>query len=97
MIGPVVGAVLGAVFGGAVFAGSAAGAGVAAGLSAGICSTLQAAEEEELHTAADVDQVLDRTAADTAALVGSEPLESSVGSADDCAVVMDRLHATSER
>ena len=96
LIGLVVGAVLGAMFGGALIGGSAAGLGVATGLSAGICSTVQAAQEEGLLTAEEVDQVLNRAAADSAAMVGSETPETIVGSAADCAGVMQRLRAANQ-
>lgn len=96
LIGLVVGLVVGAMFGGAVIGGSAAGVGVATGLSAGICSTIQAAQEEGLLTAEQVDQVLNRAAADSAAMAGSETPGAIVGSAAECDGVMDRLRAASE-
>jgi len=82
--GLVVGAVAGALFGGAVIGGTAAGVGIATGLSAGICSTV---------TAEQVDQVLNRAAADVAAAAGTVNPEAMVGSADECVTVMDSLAA----
>ncbi len=95
LIGLVIGAVGGTVFGGALIGGSAAGVGVATGLSAGICSTLTAAQKEGLLSAEQVDQVLNRAAADVAAAAGAAAPESVVGSADECAAVMDKLKAAS--
>ena len=89
----VVGAVAGALFGGAVIGGTAAGVGIATGLSAGICSTVTAAQEEGLLTAEQVDQVLNRAAADVAAAAGTVNPEAMVGSADECVTVMDSLAA----
>lgn len=89
--GLVVGAIVGALFGGAVIGGTAAGVGIATGLSAGICSTVTAAQEEGLLTAEQVDQVLNRVAADVAAAEGSVNPEAMVGSADECVAVMESL------
>ena len=89
----VIGLVLGTLFGGALIGGSAAGGGIATGLSAGICGTIEAAQEEGLLTAAEVDQVLTRAAADAAELAGTEAPGAIVGSADDCAGVMNSLRA----
>lgn len=72
IIGLIVGAVLGTVFGGAVMTGTAAGFGVASGLNAGICATVQAAENEGLLSAEQVDQVLTRAASDMATVQGLE-------------------------
>lgn len=96
LIGLVVGVVLGTMFGGALIGGSAAGIGVATGLSAGICSTVQAAQEEGLLTAEEVDQVLNRAATDSAAMAGGETPATIIGSAEECEGVMDRLRAASE-
>ena len=93
LVGLVVGAIGGALFGGALIGGSAAGVGIATGLSAGICSTVTAAQEEGLLTAEQVDQVLNRAAADAAAAAGTTAPEGIVGNADDCASVMENLRA----
>jgi hypothetical protein len=91
--GLIVGAIGGALFGGALIDGSAAGVGIATGLSAGICSTVTAAQEEGLLTAVQVEQVLNRAAADVAAAAGTASSESMVGSAEECATVMSNLKA----
>lgn len=90
VLGLVVGLVLGAVLGGSMIGGTAAGFGVATGLSAGICSTVQAAQEEGLLTAEQVDTVLTRAAADLGA---TEVVQDGglVGSAAQCDQVMQRL------
>jgi hypothetical protein len=93
LVGLIVGAVLGAFIAAPVMSGAAAGVGVATGLSAGICSTVQAAQEEGLLTAEQVDQVLTRAAADMSALAGETAPEDVVGGLDDCAAVMERLRA----
>lgn len=76
-----------------IMSGVAAGAGVATGLSAGICSTVQAAQEEGLLDAAQIDQVLNRAAADMSELSGTSAPDGLVGGLDECAAVMDRLRA----
>lgn len=60
-----------------------------AGLGAGICSTVQAAREEGLLTAEQVDQVLTRAAQDMAGEQGIE--DRIVGSAAQCDTVMAEL------
>lgn len=87
IIGLLVGAIGGALLGG----GAAAGAGAASGLSTGICSTVQAAQELELLTAGQVDQVLNKAAQD---MSGKEVLadgQKVVGSAEACAKVMEKF------
>ena len=72
--------------------GAAAGVGIATGASAGICMTVQAAEKEGLLTPDEIDQVLTRAAADAAALSGAEAPAEVVGSAEDCAAVLQRIN-----
>ena len=76
-----------------VMTGAAAGVGIATGLSAGICATMQAAQEEQLLTSDQIDQVLNRAAADMAALSGKVAPEEMVGGIDGCAEVMERLRS----
>ena len=87
----VIGGIGGAVFGGALLGGAAAGMGVATGLSAGICSTVQAAQEEGLLTAEQVDQVLARAASDMGAATEGVDASQMVGAAEECDDVMERL------
>lgn len=89
----VVGAALGVFLVAPVMTGAAAGAGVATGLSAGICATVQAVQEEDLLTPEQIDQVLNRAAADMAELAGEEAPEEMVGGVGDCDAVMDRLRS----
>ena len=91
--GLVLGVALGA-FGGVNLGGGAMmGAGVATGLSAGICSTVQAAQEEGIMTAEQVDLVLARAASDMAAAASLPAGTEMVGGAADCASFLDRLKA----
>ena len=89
--GLIIGLVVGGVFGGAIMGGTAAGIGIATGASAGICMTVQAAEEEGLLTAEEIDQVLARAAADAAALSGADAPGEIVGSSEDCTEVLQRI------
>ena len=91
--GLIIGAVIGAFLVAPVLTGTAAGIGVAQGLSAGICSTVQAAQEEGLLDADQIDQVLNRAAADMADLAGERAPDGLVGGLDECSAVMDRLRA----
>lgn len=93
VIGLIVGAGLGVFVVAPIMSGAAAGVGVATGLSAGICSTVQAAEEEGLLDAAQIDQVLNRAAADMSDLAGTSTPDGLVGGLDECVAVMDRLRA----
>ena len=95
VIALVVGIVLGTLFGGALIGGSAAGVGLATGLSAGICSTVRATQEDGLLTAEEVDQALNRAAADLAEMVDAETPAVIVGSSRECAAIMDQLRAAS--
>jgi hypothetical protein len=94
LIALVVGLGVGTIFGGALLGGTAAGVGIATGLSAGICSTVTAAQEEGLLTAEQIDQVLSRATADAAAAAGEDAPGALVGSADECAAVMERLRSS---
>jgi hypothetical protein len=88
------GLVIGTFFGGALIGGGAVGIGVATGLGAGICSTVQAAQNEGIMTAEQVDQVLNRAAADLAAMSGDETHdtpEEIVGSAAECEAILTKL------
>lgn len=96
LIGLVVGAVGGAIVGGSLIGGTAAGIGIGTGLSAGICSTVQAAQEEGLLTAEQVDQVLVRAAADMAGAEGLPEGTSIVGGAAECAEVMETLKSAAQ-
>ena len=91
IIGLVIGAVLGIVFGAPLMMGTAAGLGVASGLNAGICATVQAAQDEGLLSAEQVDQVLTRAASDLAAVQGLELEEDILGSSAHCEKVMADL------
>jgi hypothetical protein len=86
-----VGAVAGAVLGTALLGGAMTGAGVAVGLSAGICSTVKAAQEEGLMTPEQVDQVMNRAAADVAAASGKDAPAEIAGSAAACETALARL------
>ena len=68
-----------------------AGAGAAAGLSVGICSTVQAAQEEGLMTAEQVDRVLSRAAQDLSGAGEVPPGHEVVGSAAACEKVLARV------
>ena len=81
------------IFGGGLLIGASTGVGIATGVSAGICSTVQAAEQEGLLTPDQVDQVLNRAAANVAELAGSEAPAEMVGSAAECDAVLERLRS----
>ncbi len=89
----VIGAALGVFLIAPVMTGTAAGIGIATGLSAGICATMQAAQKEELLTPEQIDQVLNRAAADMAELSGEDAPEEMVGGVDDRDAVMERLRS----
>lgn len=94
--GLVIGLIGGAILGGSLIGGTAAGIGIATGASAGICMTVKAAEEEGLLTPEEIDQVLTRAAADAAAMASKEAPDEIVGSAGDCAEVLQRLSERAE-
>ncbi|MEV8467273.1 hypothetical protein AB0T83_10825 [Fluviibacterium sp. DFM31] len=85
----VVGLLIGAFVGAPMMIGTAAGVGIATGLSAGICTTVQAAQDEGLLSAEQVDQVLTRAARN----IGSDnSVEGEiVGSAAQCEEVLAKL------
>ena len=97
IIGLVVGAVLGIVFGAPLMMGTAAGLGVATGLNAGICATVQAAQDEGLLSAEQVDQVLTRAASNIADIQGVELEKESLGSSANCEKVMADLAAAARK
>jgi len=86
----IIGAVIG-FLGSGLVGGAAMGIGVATGASAGICMTVEAAEEEGFLTPEEIDQVLNRAAADMSEIAGSDAPGELVGARDDCAAVMERL------
>lgn len=93
ILGLVAGLVIGA-FGGLNLGGGAMmGAGVATGLQMGICSTMQAAQDEGLLTAEQVNQVLGRAAADLAATASLPAEEKMVGGVADCAAILEKIKA----
>lgn len=71
--------------------GAMMGVGVATGLSSGICATVQAAQEEGLLTAEQVDQVLNRAAQDISGKTELPEGEQIIGSADQCAQFIQKL------
>ncbi len=91
VIGLVVGLGAGAIFGGSVIGGTAAGVGIATGLGTGVCVTMRAAQDEELLTPEQVDQVLNRAAASLAGAAGTEPEGQAYGSAAECDAFLARL------
>lgn len=96
IVGLVVGLIGGTMFGGALIGGAATGIGIATGMSAGICSTVQAAQEEGVMTAEQVDQVLMRAAADLADMSGKEGSGQIIGASTDCETVMQQLRDAAE-
>lgn len=94
----VVGLLIGGVVG--LFAlGAATGVGVATGLSAGICATMQAAQEEGLLNAGQIDQVMTRAADDLRDLRGKDDGEGEeiTGTIAQCAGVMQRMREANEQ
>ncbi|WP_193139071.1 MULTISPECIES: hypothetical protein [unclassified Meridianimarinicoccus] len=85
----VVGLLIGAFVGAPMMIGTAAGVGIATGLGAGICTTVQAAQDEGLLSAEQVDQVLTRASRnlDTDGSYDGE----IVGSAAQCEEVLANL------
>jgi hypothetical protein len=97
VIALVIGLAIGA-FGALTFGGGMmAGAGAAAGLSVGICSTVQAAQEEGLMTAEQVDRVLSRAAQDLSGAGGVPPGHEVVGSAAACEKVLARVRESQSK
>ncbi|MGJ8586185.1 MAG: hypothetical protein ACSHXD_19000 [Marinosulfonomonas sp.] len=95
IIGAIIGVAVGAVGGLSLGGGAMMGVGVATGLSAGVCSTVQAAQEEGLLTAEQVDQILNRAAADLTSGTNLPEGEQMVGSAAQCDDVMAKLKSAS--
>ena len=87
VIGLVVGALGAFTFGG----GAAMGLGVATGLSAGACSVLKGAQAENLITAEQADQILNRVNTEMASMQGVETPEAIVGSAAACDEFITKL------
>ncbi|WP_050927630.1 hypothetical protein [Aestuariivita boseongensis] len=86
----IIGLIIG-LLGSGFVGGAAMGVGVATGASSGICMTLQAAQEEGLINDEQVDQVLNRAAANFAELSGDAAPSEVVGAASDCASVLEKL------
>ena len=91
VIGLVVGALGAFTFGG----GAAMGLGVATGLSAGACSVLKGAQEENLISAEQADQILNRVNTEMAAMQGVQTTEEIVGSAAACDDFLAKLRDAS--
>ncbi len=93
IISLVVGLVVGAVGALTVGGGAMAGAGVATGLTTGICMTVEAAEDLDLMTPEQVEQVLTR-AAENLSAVGAVPEGQPSEVADtsaECRSFMEKL------
>lgn len=97
VIALVIGLAIGGFGGLSLGGGAMMGMGVATGLSAGICSTVQAAQEEGVMTAEQVDQVLKRAAADLGGVTELPEGEAMVGGAADCQAVLARLREAAAR
>jgi hypothetical protein len=91
IIGLVIGLAVGGYGGLSLGGGAMMGMGVATGLSAGICATVEAAQEEGIMTAGQVDQVLKRAAADLGGVTKLPQGEEMVGGAAECQAVLARL------
>ena len=97
IIALIIGLVAGAVGALTLGGGAMMGMGVATGLSAGICATVQAAREESIMTAEQVDQTLRRAAADLGSTAQLSDGQQMVGSASECEVVMEKLREASRQ
>ncbi len=91
ILGIVIGLVLGVVGAMTVGGGAAVGVGVATGLSAGVCTTLKGAQAENLITAEQADQILNRVNSEMASLQGMETTGEIVGSAQACDEFLSKL------
>ncbi len=91
ILGIVIGLVLGVVGAMTMGGGAAVGVGVATGLSAGVCSTLKGAQAENLITAEQADQILNRVNSEMASLQGIETTGEIVGSAQACDEFLSKL------
>lgn len=91
VIALIVGLVGGTLVGGSLIGGAAMGAGAGVGLSAGICSTVQAAQDLNYLSDAQVDEVLSQAAKDLSGKTELAEGEEIVGSSAACADVMTKL------
>ncbi len=91
ILGIVIGLVLGVVGTMTLGGGAAVGVGVATGLSAGVCTTLKGAQAENLITAEQADQILNRVNSEMASLQGIETTGEIVGSAQACDEFLSKL------
>lgn len=91
ILGIVIGLVLGVVGAMTLGGGAAVGVGVATGLSAGVCTTLKGAQAENLITAEQADQILNRVNSEMASLQGIEATGEIVGSAQACDEFLSKL------
>ncbi|NOD50012.1 hypothetical protein GS624_22090 [Ruegeria sp. HKCCD5849] len=91
ILGIVIGLVLGVVGAMTLGGGAAMGVGVATGLSAGVCTTLKGAQAENLITAEQADQILNRVNSEMASLQGIETTDEIVGSAQACDEFLSKL------
>ncbi|WP_170755409.1 hypothetical protein [Ruegeria lacuscaerulensis] len=91
ILGIVIGLILGVVGAMTLGSGAAVGVGVATGLSAGVCSTLKGAQAENLITAEQADQILNRVNSEMASLQGIETTGEIVGSAQACDEFLSKL------
>ena len=91
ILGVVIGLVIGAI-GAMTFGGGAAmGVGVAGGLSTGVCTTLKGAQVENLITAEQADQILNRVNSEMASMQGIDTPDEIVGSAAACDEFLAKL------
>lgn len=97
IIGLVIGLAVGGYGGLTLGGGAMMGVGVATGLSAGLCATVQAAQEEGIMKAEQVDQVLKRAAADLGGVTNLPEGEKMVGGAAECQAVLTRLREAAAR
>ncbi len=94
ILGIVIGLALGVVGAMTMGGGAAIGVGVATGLSAGVCTTLKGAQAENLITAEQADQILNRVNSEMASLQGIETTGEIVGSAQACDEFLSKLRVT---
>ena len=95
ILGLVLGIIIGGVGALTLGGGAAVGLGVATGLSAGACSVLKGAQAENLITAEQADQILNRVNAEMASMQGVEAAEEVVGSAAACDEFIAKLREAS--
>lgn len=89
----VVGLIVGGIGGGMMGIGSGAGIGIATGLSAGVCGIANAAQQEGLLTAEQIDQVFNRAVSNLKELSpdADDGGEAIVGAASECGEVLQNL------